>query len=116
MAYADPADQRAAVQRHYEANKQYYVDKAKRQRDRLIAEIQALKHNKPCTDCGVPYPFYVMHFDHLEDKVAGISILMRRGSSAQVRAEIAKCELVCANCHAIRTWNRSQQLKIDMPS
>jgi hypothetical protein len=33
----------------------------------------------------------------------------RRHSAATVEAEIAKCELVCANCHAVRTFNRRER-------
>lgn len=61
----------------------------------------------PCLDCGVRYPPYVMHFDHLSDKVFNISNASSLGvSMSRLRAEIAKTEIVCANCHAIRTHKR----------
>jgi hypothetical protein len=46
-----------------------------------------------------------MQWDHPPGtkKVAPVSALYR-GKRARVLAEIAKCELVCANCHAIRTY------------
>lgn len=60
--------------------------------------------NVPCADCGVKYPPYVMDFDHLGDKEFNIS----NGSMslAKVKAEIEKCEVVCANCHRVRTHTR----------
>lgn len=64
--------------------------------------------DKPCFDCGVKYPPYVMQFDHRpgEIKLFGIAQMATR-SRALVAAEIAKCDLVCANCHAERTFNRT---------
>lgn len=116
MPYADPtsevarASARASVKRHYDSNKQYYADKAARARIVLREFVRELKHMKPCTDCGLPYPFYVMHWDHLRDKVDQIDrIIQKTGSKRRVLEEIAKCELVCANCHAARTWNRMQE-------
>ncbi len=36
-----------------------------------------------------------------------VSNMVRRGfRRATILEEIAKCELVCANCHAVRTFNR----------
>lgn len=65
--------------------------------------------NGPCTDCGEKYPPYVMEWDHLPqfEKVMGLGLMrVRRLGREKVLAEIAKCELVCSNCHAIRTYNR----------
>jgi len=49
-----------------------------------------------------------MTFDHLPGslKVHDIATLVRRGSIGLARLEIEKCEVVCSNCHAIRTFNR----------
>jgi hypothetical protein len=63
---------------------------------------------KPCMDCGRVYPPYVMEFDHVRGtKDRSISRAVRDLLSWQrLEAEIAKCDLVCANCHRIRTFAR----------
>jgi hypothetical protein len=67
--------------------------------------LNSLK-DKPCTDCGVKYPPYVMQWDHISnDKKYTISSIAS-ASMEKILAEIAKCELVCANCHAIRSYER----------
>lgn len=61
----------------------------------------------PCKDCGNKFPPECMDFDHLgEDKTGHVSVLNRTRSEAVVLAEIAKCDIVCANCHRIRTHQR----------
>lgn len=77
----------------------------------LIARRQVVRDfkNRPCTDCQVSYPYYVMQLDHInDDKVANLSALIRNAGMQKVLDELAKCEPVCANCHAIRTWERAQ--------
>jgi hypothetical protein len=68
--------------------------------------------NKPCMDCQVEYPPFVMDLDHRpnETKVAGVAQLVNRHASlAKIREEILKCDAVCANCHRLRTWMRKQK-------
>lgn len=64
----------------------------------------------PCMDCGKTYPPYVMDFDHVTgEKLFSVSRAMGSGASGKEASkqklldEIAKCELVCANCHRERT-------------
>lgn len=65
--------------------------------------ITSLKQG-PCTDCGGKFPPECMQFDHVHgEKLFTISEIKGK---ARTLAEIAKCELVCANCHAIRTKQR----------
>ena len=73
-------------------------------------------HNKysgiPCMDCDRVYPFCAMDFDHRpeETKSFGIGTINRRPANSEylskVEKEIAKCDLVCACCHRIRTVER----------
>lgn len=60
---------------------------------------------RPCMDCGVSYPPYVMDFDHRDpsQKIEDASQMVNL-SAERLEAEIAKCDLVCANCHRERTW------------
>ncbi len=68
----------------------------------------SLKDN-PCSDCNQKFHFSAMQWDHRPgtDKVESVSRLMGgyRGRKI-ILEEIAKCDLVCANCHSIRTWAR----------
>lgn len=109
MAYKDPLDERAreARRRHYEANRDQYKDRTRKERDRLL-EILREEKAKPCTDCRESYPYYVMDFDHREGetKTAGPATLPRLGSEKRLREELAKCDVVCANCHRERTHQR----------
>ena len=68
--------------------------------------LSEIKEASGCTDCGVTNPI-VLDFDHLKDKKYNISRMIHDGFSwAAIKKEIAKCEVVCANCHRIRTHYR----------
>ena len=78
-------------------------------RKELQEKINALKV-RPCTDCSGIFPPYVMDFDHLPgrrkvDAVSQMALDVLKWKT--IEEEIAKCELVCANCHRIRTHNRA---------
>ncbi len=84
----------------------------KRTRDTRAANTQKLRQMKEesgCVDCGQRYPHFVLQFDHLpEYKKEGIvSDIARRYSWEKALEEIEKCEIVCANCHNVRTWSRN---------
>ena len=68
--------------------------------------LSEIKEASGCMDCGEINPI-VLDFDHLKDKKYNISRMIHDGFSwAAIKKEIAKCEVVCANCHRIRTHNR----------
>lgn len=65
----------------------------------------------PCSDCGKRYPSYVMDFDH-EDyrlKEGNISHMLSRSFDI-IMKEILKCDIVCANCHRIRTFKQQAEI------
>lgn len=92
---------------HYHANKQQYFARNAQYRQRVAELIKAMKQ-KPCADCGQSYPPWVRDFDHRdgESKFKDISKLTGNSSWGIVQREIEKCDVVCANCHRIRTHNR----------
>lgn len=61
--------------------------------------------NKPCMDCKMSYPAYVMDLDHRDrdDKIGDMGTLIRKGVWKTLIAELEKCDVVCSNCHRIRT-------------
>jgi hypothetical protein len=90
-------------------HRQRYIDQAQRRKKALVAErlvyLLAYLREHPCVDCGESDPV-VLEFDHLRDKefCVGQGFWDRRWQS--VLDEIAKCEVVCANCHRRRTARR----------
>lgn len=82
-------------------------EKVKRHRQKKREFIRDAK-KKPCTDCGVQYPYYVMQFDHVSGvkkfNFSSAHVDFKRFD--QIIDEIAKCEVVCSNCHAARTYSR----------
>lgn len=108
MPYKNPFDPRAKLVRrkHYYKNKQKYLEQ-KEKRKQLAKDLIIELKSVPCADCGQTYPPYVMDFDHQEDKEFIIALAPTKGYSLErIRREVEKCEIVCSNCHRIRTFNR----------
>ena len=106
MTYKDIGKQRAAQRRHYEKNKEWFRDRD-RQKYELKRALIIESKNKPCADCGLEYPPYVMDFDHRPDEEKLFNISTNGNKSVErVRQEIEKCDVVCANCHRERTHQR----------
>jgi hypothetical protein len=98
---------RAAYKReHYLANRQRYLATAARRKEALEAERTAFlfdyfgKH--PCADCRETDPI-ILEFDHRGDKEFDIARGIRGRNWRAVLDEIAKCDVVCPNCHRRRT-------------
>ena len=81
-------------------------------REVLAAKVLAFLDARCCTDCGETDPL-VLEFDHIgDDKAADVSRLVVDGVSwERVAQEIAKCEVVCANCHRRRTAQRAATVR-----
>lgn len=112
--YKDKADQRAWNRAHqstaeYLAYRRGRYAETKRKTLLKYSWIDELKESTPCADCKQKYPAVCMDFDHLPqfDKLYTISLMVGNGyNEARIRKEIAKCELVCSNCHRVRTLER----------
>ncbi len=74
--------------------------------------VNSLK-NHPCADCGKSFPPCVMDFDHRDgsQKYGNVGSLVSQAyfTKNKLLKEIQKCDLVCANCHRIRTYNRNHK-------
>lgn len=92
----------------------YYMENKERiyraARDRQIAQKDKIrkviyeKKSVPCAVCGCRFPAVCMDFDHgKRDKKFTIGHITGYMSIKKLLTEIAKCEVVCANCHRIRS-------------
>src|SRR5436305_6143453 len=96
-------------QAHYAANRRRYIDAARQRRE--VTQVERVEYlvtylrGHPCVDCGEGGPI-VLEFDDLRDKEFGIGSGFRDRNWQSVLDEMAKCEVVCANCHRRRTAKR----------
>ncbi len=97
----------------YRLNRESELEKDRKQIRERVETLRAIKENTPCADCGRNYPHYIMEFDHREApkryKDGKRMCLSAISSWGQLESELLKCDIVCANCHCARTWERKQQ-------
>ncbi len=102
----------SAVKKWQEDNRDRYLITQRAHVSPLRAEMIGYKETHPCADCGLFYPYVAMSFDHLPggEKAGDISKMAKGNGHLRGRerllAEIEKCDLVCLNCHALRTHER----------
>lgn len=101
---------------HNSYMKQWYRDHPRSTLASAVRSKEALKDairdakNAPCADCKEKYPYYVMDFDHCRGKkLLNLSTAANKMlSMRKLKAEIKKCDVVCANCHRERTARRDR--------
>jgi len=91
--------------------------KLKEIRGRKVEEHRSLRRSLkdlPCTDCHKRYPSFVMDFDHVGTKTRNLAHTSSF-SSTRIKSEASQCEVVCANCHRLRTNLRGQNKSVPKP-
>lgn len=90
----------------YLKNKEKHKSKSKisnlvRKKRNIKFVLEYFKNN-PCSKCGETDPV-VLDFDHLGDKKYQVARLVGGSSIDKIKSEIAKCQVLCANCHRRKT-------------
>ncbi len=71
---------------------------------RMVLELVATSRLAPCMDCKGSFPPVCMDFDHRDPSTKSFALSRARGFDLEaVKLELAKCDLICSNCHRIRT-------------
>lgn len=96
-----------------QTDEEYRAYMAKYMRDRYERNkqiIRKLKTDRGCKDCGYNEHFAALEFDHVDgrDREQDTVARLMGKSINRIMQEIEKCEVVCGNCHRIRTFNRLQ--------
>lgn len=103
----------AYIQRRGDLHRQQTRRARDKRRAAARAHVIEILTTGACTDCGLVDPA-VLEFDHIGPKTMEVGRLVREGYRLErVKAEIARCELVCANCHRIRTAKRVRSWRVD---
>ena len=89
-------------------NKKYQKSYRRARRDNLREWLDSYKSELSCEECGENHPA-CLEFHHVDPdtKVDHISRMIRdRCNIDQLKAEIAKCKVLCANCHRKEHWGK----------
>lgn len=85
---------------------------SKEHRRKIRKMIQDYKEFVGCVDCKVKHPHYILDFDHLPGTTDTMKVSRAvEYSITRVIEEMLKCEVVCANCHRVRTYDRGQNYR-----
>ena len=110
MPHKDPETRRTY---HREYMRRYVSDPENRKRRNAVANeratairryLDAYKVQQGCLDCGYREHHAALHFDHVRGEKA--FNVCNAKSIAAALVEIAKCDVRCANCHAVRTFTK----------
>lgn len=106
---------KAYRRKHYLANQQKYIKKAKVWNQQLAKDFQEYKKTLFCSKCPENHPG-CLDFHHTDpsNKEATISSLIsnRKMSLDKIKEEIAKCIVLCANCHRKLHYEEQQNNNI----
>lgn len=82
--------------------------KYKRVPGKKISALICKAKSVPCIDCKQSFHPVCMDFDHVKgQKLFTIGSCSNGNNSIEkILVEMAKCEVVCSNCHRVRTRNR----------
>lgn len=118
MPYKDPIDKKDNHKKYmrevwYPKNKKKHIGYQSNLKKKIFEFVKDFKRKSKCFDCnflGKIYP-EVLDFDHVKGvkKFELSSFHNHTNSMKRVREEINKCEIVCANCHRIRTLLRRKK-------
>ena len=103
-------NQKISNRKHYDKikntddYKRENIERSMKQYKKYRDFIDNYKIERGCTDCGYNKYACALQFDHIGTE-KNISISQCHNIE-KIKKEIELCELVCANCHSIRTENR----------
>lgn len=76
--------------------------------------LQNYKLEKGCADCGYNKSAEALQFDHLPGHIKEFGLSASFMGKDKTWKEVEKCQVVCANCHAIRTAKRRSDGVLDI--
>lgn len=106
---------------YYLANKEKWhlmaIERAPQHRQNVLRRRQYrtsilshLKELEGCQRCGGRFVACQLHFHHRDPEVKADALgQMKQLSWPRIFAEICKCEILCANCHALATQQQRVQ-------
>lgn len=94
--------------RHYQRNKESYIARNRAKKAEISDFLRKYKEFHGCKDCKKKFPYYVLDFDHRDPHTKKFqpARLAQNNSWDKMLEEINKCDVVCANCHRVRSHEK----------
>jgi hypothetical protein len=105
--------QRAYYAEKVRGDKDYFLKYQRINRREKTARVAAVR-SQGCADCGENHPA-VLEFHHVDprDKSETIAQMVALNRNwKRIEAEIAKCVVLCCNCHRKRHYNEKTAAKL----
>jgi len=102
--------QSEAHKRHYAKHREEVKRKAYERRQAVQKQLAEYKATKACERCGFAHPAVIdFHHRNPTEKRSTVSAMVTNGFPwYRILEEIAKCEVLCANCHRIEHYTREK--------
>ena len=110
--------QRSYNVQYYRRNRDMELQRVRVRQAGMVEMLRDLRR-VPCVDCGGRFRPHQMDFDHRDPATKSFNLMTGRAmlmSTARVMAEVAKCDVVCVNCHRVRTQELEQSRARHVPS
>jgi 5-methylcytosine-specific restriction endonuclease McrA len=108
---------RKTWEEHYHKYGSKYRERAleRNRKYKVIRRMQLLEYlsDKSCAICGINDP-RVLEFDHIDPATKSFGIAQGLSSTLNwetILDEISKCQILCANCHKIKTAKQQDWYK-----
>lgn len=107
------AYQREYKRRWYRENKAKHISYVRKREEGIDAWFRSYKETLCCEVCGENHPA-CLEFHHTDPKQKKFSVSARRDrpSLEKLKEEIAKCKVLCANCHRKEHYSLKRVKKI----
>jgi hypothetical protein len=92
---------REAGIKSYGKNKKKYLSRSNRYNKSVLDNVNQYKANQTCQKCGND-KYYLLDFHHIDPSIKddNVNTIARTRGKQALSDEIAKCIILCKNCHA----------------
>lgn len=102
MPYKNKERQKKSQHESYLRNKDKYIARKQKTRRDNKKYVLNIRKNSVCCICGFNnWMALVFHHRNKDEKIDAISNIADRCGRKKLDKELIKCDIICANCHAI---------------
>lgn len=101
----------------FDLNREHFYNLLKQRRVKITNLINRYKLFIGCIKCGYKKHAQALHLDHINrsKKIKHLGHLKGSSNIKKIKDEIRKCQVLCANCHSVKTYQEKDYKKLHLP-